>query len=185
MSIDPWAGPSDQPVGPRERLHLSDVWAAVVTTAVVVLVGAPVGLLWGAIAPRVEVRKVADGIDLIMPETKAFIGGDGSFFVITVLVGVALGVVAALLGRRHGPGVAVGLAIGSVLAAIVAAKVGVRIGHDEYVALRDVAPVNTEGRYFLKLRAEGVLLGWPVAALLTLLTVTAAMRPQVPVAPTR
>lgn len=181
MSNDPWATPYSQPVAPRERLHLTDVWAAVVTTAVVVLFGAPVGMLWGAISPRVEVRKVADGIDLIMPETKAFIGGDGSFFVITVLVGIALGVAAALLARRHGPGVAVGLAVGSVLAAIVAAKVGVRIGYDEYVALRDVAAVNTEGHYFLKLRAEGVLLGWPVAALLTLLTVTAAMRP--PLAP--
>lgn len=177
MTSDPWAGPADLTLPPRERVHASDVKAALVTTAVVLLLGAPVGLLWGALAPRVEVRKVADGIDLLMPETKAFIGGDGSFLVITVLVGLAIGVAAALLGRRHGPGVAVGVAVGSLLAAVVAAKVGHRIGYDEYVHLRDAAAVNTRGHYFLKLRAEGVLFGWPVAACLALLTVTAARRP--------
>lgn len=180
MTTSPWGAPPAQVLPPRERLRVADVWAAVTTTAVVVLFGAPVGILWGAISPRVEVRKVADGVDLLMPETKAFIGGDGSFLVLTVLVGAALGVAAAVLGRRHGPGVAVGLAVGSLLAAYVAAKVGHRIGYDEYVNLRDAAAVNTRGHYFLKLRAEGVLFGWPVAACLALLTLTAARRPDLP-----
>lgn len=178
MTTDVWATQYGHALPPRERLRISDLWAGVLTTAVVVLFGAPVGILWGAISPRVEVRKVADGVDLLMPETKAFIGGDGSFLVITVLVGVALGVAAAVLGRRHGPGVAVGLAVGSLLAAYVAAKVGHRIGYDEYVHLRDAAAVNTRGHYFLKLRAEGVLFGWPVAACLALLSITAARRPE-------
>lgn len=178
MSNDPWASPYESPVVPGERLSLADVWAGVVTTAVVVLLGAPVGMLWGAVSPRVEVRKVADGLDLVMPETKAFIGGDGSFFVLTVLVGLALGIAAALIGRRYGPGVTVGLALGSLLAAIVAAKVGQRVGYDHYVALRDAAAVNTRGDYFLKIRAKGVLFGWPVAALLALLTITAARSPR-------
>jgi hypothetical protein len=161
----------------RERLKVADVWAGLVTTAVVVLLGAPVGVLWGAVAPRVPVVKVAQGIDLQMPETKAFVAADGSFLIITLLVGLACGIAAALIGRRHAPGVTMGVAVGGVLAALIAMKVGHRFGYDSYVQLRDVAKVGTKGSAYLQLRAKGVLFAWPAAACLALLTVTAGRRP--------
>ncbi|MDQ1689457.1 MAG: hypothetical protein QOK42_2432 [Frankiaceae bacterium] len=179
MSDNPWATQPvyRPPTVTKERLKLSDAWAALVTTAVLVLLGAPVGLLWGALAPRVAVVKVAQGIDLQMPETKAFVAADGSFLVIALLVGVACGVAAALIGRRHAPGVAIGLAVGGVLAALIAMKVGHRLGYESYAQLRDVAKVGTRGSAYLQLRAKGVLLAWPAAASLALLTVTAGRRP--------
>jgi hypothetical protein len=178
-SENPWGTPEawSAPAPTRERLHLSDLYAALGTAAVVVLLGAPVGLLWGVLAPRVAVVKVAQGVDLQMPETKAFIAADGWFLVITALVGVAVGVLAAFLGRKRAPGVAVGVALGSVLAAIIAMKVGHRLGYGAYQQLRDVAEVGSTGHAYLQLRAKGVLLAWPAAASLALLVVTAWRRP--------
>jgi hypothetical protein len=182
MSDNPWSTQYGTPYSPyvpppRERLHLSDLYAAVTTTAVVVLLGAPVGVLWAALAPRVAVVKVAQGVDLQMPETKAFVGADGSFLLITLGVGLLCGIVAAYLGRRQAPGVALGLAAGGVLAALVAWKVGHRIGYDAYTQLRDVAKVGATGSAYLQVRAKGVLLGWPVGASLGLLLATWWRRP--------
>ena len=186
----PYPQPSGYPVGwgqqlpaayqppARERLQWADAWAGLVTAAVVVLLGAPIGLLWGAVSPRVAVVKAsAQAVNLQMPETKAFVAGDGWFLIITLLAGIACGVVGAWLGRKRSPGVAIGLVVGGVLASLIAWKVGHRFGYDSYVQLRDSAKVGSTGSAYLQVRAKGVLLGWAAAASLTLLTITAARRP--------
>ncbi|MDX6272999.1 MAG: hypothetical protein QOJ92_209 [Frankiales bacterium] len=182
MSDNPWATSTAYRPMPlaSERLKVADVWAAVVTTAVVVLLGAPVGVLWGAVAPRAAAVKVAQGAHGIFPqvaETKDYLAADWTFLIIALLVGLGCGIAAALIGGSRAPGVAIGLALGGVLAAVIAMKVGHRIGYDSYAQLRDAAKVGSRGRDELKLRLRGVLFAWPAAASLALLTVTAGRRP--------
>ena len=69
----PWASPDPRPRGagtpfgtaPTAATARTPVWhdvrAGLLTIAVTVLVGAPVGLLWAALAPRVTVEVTDDG----------------------------------------------------------------------------------------------------------------------------
>lgn len=180
-SFDAWAPPSTDgtapgwEAAPREagpsRLR-EDVrrFAAVVATTV--LAGAPVGLLWAAVAPHYTV--VFDKGDATYPgieSSKAFIGADGSFTVAMVLAGVLTGLAAWFLARRSGPWTVAALAIGGALAALVAMRVGLIPGRQE--AFEAISRKQGSVRLFLgvregdetHLRAEWAFLFWPVSAL--------------------
>jgi hypothetical protein len=142
-----------------------DVRAGLLTAAVTVLLGAPVGLLWAALAPRVDVVISGEDVQLADPSSSAFIAGDGAFLLAVLLAGVIGGLVAWRLGREHGPAVVAGLTVGGLLAAYVAMRVGQQVG------LEDVERAVSAGRQgalelTLRLRAQEALVGWPVGALL-------------------
>lgn len=154
------------PALPPGRLGRRDLVAGLVTVLGLAVLGVPVGLLWATTSPRALAVQAAGGARLVDPETKAFIAADGRFLLATALVGLLCGTVAWLLGRRHREAVVVALAVGGLLAAVIAWRTGHQLQLNSYRhALRTTAP----GERFaaaVDVRAKGVLVGWPVAALL-------------------
>jgi MFS family permease len=152
---------------PSRRL---DLLAGLLTVAITVLAGAPVGLLWAAVGPHVDVVVDERGPVLREPGTDVFIAADGYFLAAVLLAGVVTGLVAWRLGRRHGPAVVPALAVGGLLAAFVAARVGGQVG------LPEAQEALRSGQFgvievALRLRAWEAMLGWPVAALTAYLAV--------------
>jgi hypothetical protein len=146
--------------------------------ATLVLLAAPVGLLWAAVAPRYTVVRSDTGLDFPNIEsTKAFIGADGSYVVILLVVGLLTGLLAWRYARHYGPATVLGLAVGGLLAAWIAARVGLMPGStsvmaalgdssskrgpiDLYLGMRDQKTGD------LSLRGAWGAVAWPVGALL-------------------
>ncbi|MER7461200.1 DUF2567 domain-containing protein [Micromonospora sp. NPDC126480] len=150
-----YAGPPPAPE-PREPLRPRIVRAAVGALGVVVL-GAPLGLLWAALAPDTPVVKTAVGAVYGEPQPEQPIAADGWFS----LLGLGFGVLAAVglwfvLRRARGPIGLVAAVLGALGAALVAWQVGRRVGLATFERLLATAP---EGQAFGKpadLRAGGV-----------------------------
>ena len=142
-----------------------DVRAGALAAVVTVLLGAPVGLLWAAVAPRVDVVVGGQGVQLAEPGTSAFIAGDGYFLLAVLVAGIVGGLFAWWLGREHGPAVVVGLTVGGLAAAWVAMRVGSTVGLAE---LQEAVRGGQQGalELSLRLRAKEALVAWPVGALL-------------------
>ncbi|SCL37422.1 Protein of unknown function [Micromonospora rhizosphaerae] len=121
------------------------------------VLGAPLGLLWAAVAPDTPAVKTAEGVIYAQPQPEEPIAADGWF----ALLGLGFGVLAAiavwfLLRRRRGPVGLLGGTVGGLGAALVAWQLGRRIGLSAYQRLVETAP---DGRAFTKpadLRAGGV-----------------------------
>ena len=141
-----------------------EVRDGLVAAVVSVLVAAPVGLLWAAVAPRVDVVVGGTQVDLADRDSSAFIAGDGAFLLVVALAGVVGGLLAWRLTRQPGPGVVLGLALGGLAAAYVAMVVGQQVGYDAVQAAVD-GGVQGALELNLRLRAREALVGWPVGAL--------------------
>lgn len=138
--------------------------------AVTVLLGAPAGLLWSALAPHAGVDISSAGATFSGGVTaETFVAADAWFLAVGVALGLVTGVLAWVFARGSGPVTVVALTVGGLLAALVASKVGMRIGQD---ALREAAAGGVSGRYVanVAVQAQTVLLGWPIAALAAFLT---------------
>lgn len=149
---------------PARPTFWHDAYAGVLAAVVTVLVGAPVGLLWAGVAPRVDVVVDGDQVQLVEPGSSAFIATDGFFLIAVALAGVIGGVLAWRLAHPHGPAVVVGLTLGGLAAAYIAMVVG------EQVGLADVEQAVRAGQQgalelTVKLRAREAIVGWPVGAL--------------------
>lgn len=155
--------------------HWPDDATAGLTAAVgCVLLGAPVGLLWSAVTPRVEVAVTAAGPELIDSGTTAFIAADGFFLALVVLAGVLTGLATWRgRGRRGGAGLVLGLLLGGLLAAEVARRTGELVGVE---AAREAVTAGRQGvlELAVELRSLPALVGWPVGALLAVGAATAA-----------
>lgn len=162
-------------LGPRNRY---DARVAAIVVAVVLLLGAPAGLLWSAVSPRLTIV-LAAGKDPAPQdlEGKAFVGADGSFVVVCLLAGVLCGALAWRLARRSGPWTVIALVVGGLLAATVAGHVGVRPGRAEVTAMLHDPRASGTVHLFLKLRTPWSVLAWPVGALVAFL-VPAYLRPE-------
>jgi hypothetical protein len=164
---------SSSTVLPSARSRLlrwrDDLLAAGFTAAIAVLLGAPVGLLWSALAPHAHVSVSAAGSTVVDGASEVFIAGDGWFIGITLLVGVVTGVLAWLVARASAPFVVVGLAVGGLLASYVASKVGIRLGQD---SLRAALRHGPDGTYVanVALQAQVAVLVWPLGALVSFAT---------------
>ena len=176
MSADPWRAPdpwhvtasayepsvySTEPVlrWPHDGI------VAAVTTLLVTVSGAVVGLIWSATAPKLSVAAVVAGSEAPF---KNQIGADWRFLLLAVIGGVVSAGVVLAFGQR-GPGAVVGLAVGGVLAALIANRVGVIAQHDATLSALHAAGVSHSARVLdlvgFRVRATGVLLVWPLAAL--------------------
>ena len=184
----PWAAPDTRPArdgtafgggggDPEPSPPLwQDVRAGLLTVAITVLVGAPVGLLWAALAPRVTVEVTGEDVRVVDDHGDSFIAVDGAFFAAVVVAGLVGGLLAWKWGSRHGPAVVLGLAAGGVAAAWIAQQVG---GQVDYLTLEELT-AGGDGRRELavRLRSASALLGWPIASLLVFLALTAATGPR-------
>jgi hypothetical protein len=180
---------TDEPTpasGTAGRRWRADLLPALAVAAGTVLLGAPAGLIWSAVAPRLSITLSANGPTAPdLESTKAFIGADGTYLVVVLLAGALTGAVAWLVARRSGPWTVLALAVGGAVAALVAARVGVvpgarttieaLQGHQSagQVDLYLGGPMPSELHGGLPhLRAPWAAVGWPVAALLAFVAPT-------------
>lgn len=157
-----------------------DVRVAGVVVVVSVLLGAPAGLLWSAVAPRLQVTLTDQGPQVPnLESSKAFVGADGSYLVVMGVLGLLCGTVAWFLARRSGPWTVVALVVGGTLAALTAAAVGLRPGTQHAIeALQKGSPLRGHLELFLgrrtgtnvSLRAPWAAVAWPVGALTAFLS---------------
>ncbi len=154
---------------------LDDARAGLVTLAITVLIGAPLGLLWAALAPHVAVVVTGENVNLVEPYTNKFIAADGYFLAAALVAGVLGGLIAFGLGSAHGPVVVVALTVGGLLAAYVAMQVGEQVGLQ---GLRDAVRAGGQGAFELnlKLKAREALVGWPLGSLLAYLVASLLRR---------
>jgi hypothetical protein len=149
-----------------------DLWAGLVTVAVTVLAGAPVGLLWAALAPRFAEAAVGGQRGSAATAGDALLAVDACYLGAVVVAGLATGGLAWRLGSRHGPAVVVGLTVGGLVAGSVAMSVGGLVGS------RPLGELLASGQDLtglaVDLRATAVIAGWPVASLLVV--VVSALR---------
>ncbi len=152
----------------RVQTYREEVVTGLFTLAVCVLLGAPAGLLWSALAPHADVVINANGANFADGVTEDFIAADGWFAAVVLVVGLLSGAVAWWLARGSGPFVVVGLVIGGTIAAFVAAEVGQRPGQ---AALQAAAQAGQAGNYVanVALQASLVVVLWPVGALASFL----------------
>ncbi|MGA4842551.1 DUF2567 domain-containing protein [Streptomyces sp. G45] len=164
--------------GPGMRREV--VEAAVIGVAVAVS-GVLLGLLWLWLAPRVPLIASEEAVYLKDNEGEQAIGVDGTFTLLGLGFGLLSAVVVFLVRRRGGIPLVVGLAAGGLLGAVLAWKVGVWLGPETDV----VAHAKSVGRGVvfdapMELKAKGVLLAWPVAAMVVHLVLTALFGPRDP-----
>ncbi|GAB3858827.1 DUF2567 domain-containing protein [Dactylosporangium cerinum] len=165
MSIAP-IEPIDQPKPsspPRRRSPGLEALFGLIVAVVVAALGAPVGLLWSWIAPKVELVQTQYGPYPIEGEPEGYFADDGWFMIIGAGVGILIAVAAWIILRRYrGPLVLAGLVVGSAAGAALAAWLGNKIGYAHYLDLVEHAPVDTHIFRPAKVRAgdAGLLYGF-------------------------
>jgi hypothetical protein len=138
------------------------------------LAGMPVGLLWWLVAPLPRIAKRADGLYRVGGEgNESAIAADGWFAVLAVLAGVLAALVVYLLTRPGRVLPLVGLAVGGLIGALVAWRFGAQLGPGPIHATGRGLPVGTRFDAPLDISAKGVLLAWPLAAVITYFAVSA------------
>jgi F0F1-type ATP synthase assembly protein I len=182
-STDP-GGAADQPgfgvppAPPRfarwkpEVPHSRDVLSAIVVAIALVVVGVPMGLIWGATTPKLDVKQALAGSEAAFNVQG---GADVHFALLALIFGVVAGAVVGWIGRRGSWTLPLALAVGGVGGSLVAAQVG----HlQESSSVLDQLPQDIRSRVSdiadFTLRSHGFHVVFPVAALLTYLAIMLA-----------
>jgi hypothetical protein len=141
-----------------------DVFGAVVVGVALVIAGAPLGLLWAATSPKVNVAAALAGSEAAFD---AQAGIDVHFAFLALLFGVVTGLLVGWRGRHASWPLAAAIAVGGVAGSILGAQIGHLKASDE--VLRQLPPtVSQHGREVLDftLRAHGFYFVLPAVALL-------------------
>jgi hypothetical protein len=163
-----WGMASYPPFAGRPPIvTVRDLWAALSVIVLSAALGIAAGFVWIAAAPKLQLEVRGDAAIPVRPEGEALIGIDGTFALIAIGGGV-LCAIAAYLWLRRGIGVVCALVAGGALAAWLAAYVGGWAGPAALATHRG-DPDGTVFTQPLDLRATGVILLWPIAALLVYL----------------
>jgi len=178
---DPWqvfvAGVPAPLVNPFQAVNpvVAGARVAGAVTAALVLLGAPVGLIWARVSPRIAVSFSAQGPSLDHPESSEFFAADGTFLIVLLLAGLVSGALVWRFTRGHGVGVPVGLAAGGLLGGLVARSVGERVVVDSRLVqtCRQAACDIYDGT--LQVRSPGLIAVWAVVALVVLVALTAIL----------
>ncbi|MCW2860868.1 MAG: hypothetical protein JWP48_2576 [Actinoallomurus sp.] len=138
----------------------------VAATLVIAVLGVPAGLLWTTVAPRTT-YVIAGGKALLGdPESQTLIAADGWFAVLTAAAGVLCGIVAYVLaGRLREFGLLAALGVGGTAAGLLAWWVGRLIGLSSFQHQVRTAHDGTTAKGALGLHAGGVVIAWPLLAL--------------------
>ncbi len=166
----PWTPPVREPWQALVQRHAK---AFLPPVLVLPLFGAPVALLWRAVTPHVGILRTPNGPVPTSGESDQFFAIDGWFVAVTLLAGLALGVVMWFALKRAAATPA-GVALGALLASGVTAAVGSRMVVDRYLYgfchQRGARCTVYDGT--LHLRASGALVVWPIAMLVAYAAVT-------------
>jgi hypothetical protein len=143
-AIEPEALQDPVPPPARGRGRRREALTALAIAATLAVAGAPLGLLWRLLAPKVEFVMTDFGATTVEQEPEGYIAGDGWYVLITLAVGVlAAGAVWAVFRRRRGPLLLLGLVVGCVAGGALTAWVGHQFGYAHYRDLIAHAPVGT------------------------------------------
>lgn len=138
------------------------------------LAGLPVGVLWWGAAPLTLVVKRPDGLYRAGGEgDESAIAADGWFAVLALAAGVLVALVVYLRTRPGRVAPLIALAVGGVLGAVVAWQVGHLVGPGALEATARGLPDGARFRAPLDVSAYGVLLAWPMGAVITYFAVAA------------
>jgi hypothetical protein len=168
-----FGSPPAAPRGDRYALATTgDVVVGVVSAAIMLVAGVPLGLLWGATAPRVDVADLLNNSAETALEAQP--AADARFALLAAIFGLVAGLIAVWRGRRAGWPLPVGLALGGLGGSLIAAQVGHLLESDK--VLRAVPPTaNPLVRDLVDvgIRADGVHAVYPFVALLDILALVA------------
>ncbi len=179
--FDPPPLPPEKPGDETGGITALDVRDGAAVTLGVAVAGVLLAVLWAWLAPRAQYVSNGEAVFLRNSESEARIGADGTFFLLSVGFGVLSAVAVFLWRRKGGVPLAIGLGLGSVFAALVGWRLGLVMGPSADLAA--AAAAAGKGVAFdapLQLLAHGVLLTWPMAAVLTHLGLTALWTPRDP-----
>ena len=138
------------------------------------LVGLPVGVLWRALAPLPRIIKRADGLYRAGGEgNESSIAADGWFALLALLAGVLIALAVYLLTRPGRVVPLLALAAGGLLGSVVAWRVGVLLGPGPIEETSRGLAVGSRFDAPLDVSALGVLLAWPMGAVITYFAVSA------------
>jgi hypothetical protein len=174
-------GPYDEAGVPEEeRMALGQELRRGALTALLVAVsGVVLGLLWLWLAPRIPLVSDGKAVYLKDSEGEQAAGGDGTFVLIALGMGVVTGAVAFWRCRRGGVGIVLGLAVGAVLGSLLAWRLGVWLGPtQDLVAHAKAVGAKKVFDAPLELRAKGALLIWPIVATLSHLGLISTFGPR-------
>ena len=144
-----------------------DLRDCVVVAVYVVLAGPIVGLLWSWAGPKTDLIGALGGSGVAW---RSEIGADVHFGLLCLGAGAVCAVI-VFLCRLDGPGAVGGLALGGLGAAFVAERVGYLLNRGDTLTLLRAhsVPLSLLDRFgidpFFKVRALGVVVAWPMAAL--------------------
>lgn len=102
----------------------SDVVVAAAIAAVLIVLGAVMGLVWAAWSPPGPRALVLSPGVRQPDETEAFVAGDARFVTIAVVIGIAAGLLAWTRKRNRGPWVLGALAVGGLAGSLLTEFVG-------------------------------------------------------------
>ena len=127
-----------------------------------VLLGAVAGLIWGAVAPRVQLQVYAAGSAFqVNAESSGYIAADAWYCVITAVGGLVTGLAGYwLLVRREGWPAALGLVGGAVAAGFTAIWIGGLIGLGTFNHQLATDQVGTSFNNSLALGAKSAVVCW-------------------------
>ena len=137
-------------------------------TVYVALAGPIVGLIWSVASPKVDLIQALAGSGVAW---RAESGADAHFALLSVAAG-ALCAGIALACRRDGPGTVAGLAAGGLAAAFIADRVGYLFNRPDTLHLLHANSISLSvlDKFgidpFFKVRALGVVVSWPMTALI-------------------
>ncbi|MCX4544121.1 hypothetical protein [Streptomyces sp. NBC_01565] len=181
-SEPPQAFPPEKPGGaPESAITAADVRDGAAVTLVVGVAGVLLGLLWVWLAPRVQYVSNGEAVFLRNTESEGRIGSDGTFLLLSAGLGALSAVATFLWRRRGGVPLVIGLGLGSCFAALVGWRLGLWLGPTSDLAA--AAAKAGKGVAFeapMQLLAYGVLLAWPMVAILVHLALTAVWGPRDP-----
>ncbi|MEU8676662.1 ABC transporter permease [Streptomyces sp. NPDC048560] len=186
-SNDPWQTPPSgaSPAPGHKPAHgqelATELRQAFVITALLTAAGVVLGLLWLWLAPRVPLISDDTAVFLKDSEGEEAVAADGTFVLLALAFGVVSALAVFLYRRRGGIPLVAGLALGALLGSLLAWGIGVWFGPSSDVVAR--AREVGKGVTFdapLKLHAAGVVLAWPIVAMLVHLGLTALFAPRDP-----
>ncbi|WP_301371706.1 hypothetical protein [Streptomyces xanthophaeus] len=179
--LDPTSLPPEKRGAAAGAITPEDVRDGAVVALILGAAGLLLGLLWLWLAPRVQYVSNGEAVFLRNSESEARIASDGTFFLLSLGLGVLSAVATFLWRRAGGVPLVIGLAVGSVFGALVGWRFGLWLGPtSDLVAAAKQAGKGVPFDAPLELLAHGALLAWPMTAVLLHLGLTALWTPRDP-----
>ncbi|MFD7556335.1 MULTISPECIES: hypothetical protein [unclassified Streptomyces] len=178
---DPPSLPPEKPGAAGMGITPADVRDGAAVALAVGVAGVLLAVLWAWLAPRVQYVSNGEAVFLRNSEGEGRIGTDGTFFLLAAGLGALSGLGTFLWRRAGGVPLVIGLAVGSLFAGLVGWRLGLVLGPtSNLVAAARAAGKGVPFDAPLQLLAHGVLLAWPMAAVLVHLALTALWTPRDP-----